>query len=56
MDFMLLKSISYLIKKKLVTIENLSLFNFNCSSFILIRFPLYTATKRLSLWGVFGVK
>ena len=31
-------------------IENQYLFKLNCSSFILIRFPLYTATKRLSLW------
>ena len=37
-------------------IENQYLFKLNCSLFILIRFPLYTATKRLSLWGVFGVK
>lgn len=56
MDSILLKSISYPIKiEARYDRESISI-QFQLFIIHLIRFPLYTATKRLSLWGVFGVK
>ena len=56
MDFNKMKSISYLIKiEARYNRESISI-KIKLFTFILIRFSLYTATKRLRLWGVLGVK